>query len=233
MTKIRKLMLNAPKCPACGKKKYPGRQVAIAAARVLSVEKGVPVDAYYCRDGHCWHIGRSNKQELYKIVEARRDDMITKNVATIGIDPGQTGAIALVSGSNLSVWDYTSIETAADKISALNERFDIKFAILEKVWPQPNDEPKRLNVLIRNAAMWDTLLHINDIPHEEYAPSTWRAGLVSKRKRYKKENYILTASRLFPAFVGVFTRHDRAEAALMAYRAWRHVEAGWETRKKA
>jgi hypothetical protein len=29
-----------------------------------------------------------------------------------------------------------------------------------------------------------------------------------------------------------FARHDRAEAALMAFRAWEHVKAGWKTEKR-
>jgi len=77
--------------------------------------------------------------------------------------------------------------------------------------------------------MWDCLLHVHGIPHDEYSPASWRKGLVSGKKAASKDGLIEKAIEIFG---GKFARHDQAEAALMAYRAYRHIEAGWKTKKE-
>ncbi len=226
MSNIFQRIAQAPICPFCGKKKFKKSRIAKTAAEAMTVEKRELFSAYYCKLGKAWHIGHTHKSRIHK----GNFRMTDKPIVGLGIDPGQTGAIAVVNDRIIEVCDYTSIEAAVSDLKRLKRKFDIQFAVLEKIWVQPGDEPKRVNVLVRNAAMWDTLLHVLDINHEEYAPGTWRKGLVSTKKQKNKANYIKKAQAIWPD--QEFKRHDQAEAGLMAYRAWQHIKAGWITQKK-
>ncbi len=156
---------------------------------------------------------------------------MTKEAAGLGIDPGVTGSLVIVSHrSNIEIHDYVSIQASLEVLRLLNERYDIQFCVLEKIWLRPGDNLSSMRLLLKNASMWDTLLHVVGIPHEEYAPNTWRKGLIPKQKQKNKKIYLETAQGLWPD--QKFKRHDQAEAALMAYRAWQHIKAGWETQKR-
>ena len=158
---------------------------------------------------------------------------MTKSAAGLGIDPGQTGALALVNDYTIEICDYTTIDAALIKLRALKSKFDIQFAVLEKIWLRPSDRTHLGSActLLRNFEMWHTILHALDIHHEEYSPAKWRKGLISVQKQKDKKNYIKKASFFWPNVE--FKRHDQAEAALMAYRAWQHIGSGWKTKKRA
>jgi len=148
-----------------------------------------------------------------------------KPIAALGIDPGKTGALVLLSEKKMGVHNFKNIESAKIAIEKINESYDIKFAILEKVWIRYGEKDvKSAEVLIRNSEMWHTLLHFFEIEHREYAPSQWRKGLIVKRDQHGKGIYIETAKKLMPEHAHMFTRHDKAEAALMAWRAWMQIK---------
>jgi hypothetical protein len=158
-----------------------------------------------------------------------RSKFLEDNPAVIGIDPGITGALALICGNHVEIHDYKSTMASFNLLNLLNEKFSIKFAIIEKVWIWKNEKDvKRAETLIRNQEMWKTLLRINTIDFESYAPVNWRKNLIYKKDR-NKPGYIRTANRIFSGHEELFTRHDRAEAALIAYRALKHVESGMAT----
>ncbi len=225
MTTIYSIMANAPVCPYCGKKKYKKTRIAKTAAQAMTKERGVPFSEYYCRPGKAWHIGRSHKSKIH-----RGNFHMTKAAAGLGIDPGQTGALVLVNDQKIVIYDYVSIEASIKNLRRLNREFDIQFCVLEKIWLRPDDNLNSMNILLKNFSMWNTLLHVLDIHHEEYAPDTWRKGLVSRKKRKNKKIYMEKARAIWPD--QEFKRHDQAEAALMAYRAWQHIKAGWRTQKR-
>jgi Holliday junction resolvasome RuvABC endonuclease subunit len=221
---IHRTIAHLPICPTCGKRCYPKQSKANAAARQMESQEGVPFSAYKC--GSVWHIGKTFKNRYLKQV-----DMGSKKAA-IGIDPGQTGALALVNDDDLVIYDFQSIEAADQALTDLQGQYSIRFAVLEKVWMRKSERnPHSVTHLIRSAAMWDCLLHVHGIPHEEYAPATWRKGLVSGKKT-SKAAMVEKARQLLGGTDRDFARHDRAEAALMAFRAWQHVKAGWKTERR-
>jgi Holliday junction resolvasome RuvABC endonuclease subunit len=190
---------------------------------MMEKQEGVPFSVYQC--GAAWHIGKTFKNRFLKAVQMGHIN------AGLGIDPGRTGAMALVNDQDLVIYDYTSIEAADQALTDLQKDYDIRFAVLEWVWIRKNERNVgSANTLIRSAAMWDCLLHVHGIPHDEYAPQTWRKGLVSVRAG--KEAMVKKAHELLGGPESDFVRHDRAEAALMAYRAWQHVKAGWKTERR-
>lgn len=221
---LNRTIANLPHCPDCGKKCYPKQSKAKAAARQMEAQQGVPFSTYRC--GSVWHIGKTFKNRFLKKVS------MGSKKAAIGIDPGQNGALALVNDDDLIIYDYESIEAADQALTDLQKQYNILFAVLERVWIRKNERNvTSANLLIRNAAMWDTLLHVHGIPHDEFSPQTWRKGLVHARAG--KEAMVRKAQQLLGGTDRDFARHDRAEAALMAFRAWEHVKAGWKTTKEA
>lgn len=144
--------------------------------------------------------------------------------AVIGIDPGKKGAMCCLSYPNLYFYNFRCPVSANIELIALKRNFDVKFAILEKVWIRGDEKNvKTAEVLIRNSAMWATILEINRIPFIQAAPQTWRKGLVKSKG---KKASIAKAKKLFPCDAELITSHDRAESALIAYRAYKHIEAG-------
>ncbi len=206
----------------CKKREHKSMGKARHEASRLAIKYGVPYSFFLCQKCKKWHTGR-----VYKgIVEPSRRIFLKGNPAVIGIDPGQAGSLTLICASKIEIHDFTDTITAFKTVCCLNDKFKVKFAIIEKVWFWENEKDvKSAEVLIRNAQMWETCLEINRIPYASYSPATWRKGLIMKSKRTKK-GYIEKAKELFPKYEELFTRHDRAESTLIAYRALRHVEAG-------
>lgn len=148
-----------------------------------------------------------------------------RKIAVIGIDPGEKGSLACLSYNNLRFYDFDHTYGADLFLVRLKCKFDIKFAVLEKVWIWKNEKDvKSAEVLIRNSEMWITLLKIHGIPFLQATPGSWRKGIIKGKPR--KDKCMAKAKKLFPESVDLFTRHDRAEAALIAYRAWRHFNSG-------
>lgn len=209
----------------CTKLIYPTQGKARTVARGMAIKSGEPFDWYFCNACNGWHVGHSAKKQIAIL----KKQVLEKNAAVLGIDPGKTGALALICGQYLEIHDFKDTCSAQRLVSVLNGKFSIRFAILEKVWFRADErDVKKAETLIRNAEMWETLLKLNGIDFEKYAPETWRKGMV--KTSGSKERMTQKAIELFPFYEKEFTRHDRAEAALIAYRAWRHIEAGRPTR---
>lgn len=153
-----------------------------------------------------------------------------KKKAVLGIDPGEKGSICCLNYPHISLHDYKDTLTAFADLGQLGSLFDINFVVIEKIWFRGGDAEKNVKAterLIRNQEMWITLLKIYKIRYIEVAPSTWRKGLV--RNKGGKNEAMATAKSIFHESKGLITRHDEAEAALMAYRAYQHVRAGRPT----
>ena len=50
---------------------------------------------------------------------------------TLGIDPGKTGAVALIHGRKLSVFDYDGPKNASKLISYIKKQYNPDFCIIE------------------------------------------------------------------------------------------------------
>lgn len=148
-----------------------------------------------------------------------------KKTAFLGIDPGKNGALCCLSYPDLDYYDFKHVLGVDLYLVRLKRKFDVKFAVLEKVWLWKNEKDfKTAEVLIRNSEMWITLLQIHGIPFLQSAPANWRKGLIKGAP--SKSKFMKKAIELFPESAGLITRHDRAEAALLAYRAHLHIKAG-------
>lgn len=138
----------------------------------------------------------------------------------IGIDPGQSGAVAII-GKTASVYDYT---TPADLAQVLVRHVRIDpwnihacHAYIEKVGAMPKNGAVSMFKFGRNVGEWYGMLAALGIPFTEVTPQAWKKhhGLIRKDKNAS----ITRACQLFPQLADQMTRakdDGRAEALLIA-----------------
>jgi crossover junction endodeoxyribonuclease RuvC len=161
-------------------------------------------------------------------------------VIVYGIDPGVTGAIALlVDGRLEAVADLpahaVSTGTVKRRLDAAalaaivrdwrgRHGVDAELAVVERVGSMPGQGVASVFSLGHTAGVVEAVLLTLGVPVEYAAPGTWKRamGLTADKSASQA-----VASRMFPAHAGTWSRvkdHNRAEAVLLA--AW-----GWRTRR--
>lgn len=169
---------------------------------------------------------------------------MASDVAYIGVDPGTTGAIAVINGSQLTVYalpvrdevrngkvrtrlDVAGLCTLA---ATLGAALGDGVATIEDVWIAGGDNPASVGELMRIVGACEAAFTSAGFEVRKVAPQTWKAaygiagaGLIeadrSKRRAILKSRARETAARLFPTQAGLFARvkdADRAEATLIA-----------------
>lgn len=153
----------------------------------------------------------------------------------LGVDPGKTGAFCLLTEDDeLLFSDWPKSDDPAEVAEKLNEwraKYNIKFAILEKVAPMPKQgtqiKPgvKSMFTFGQNVGMWIAILRILAIPYQHMTPQSWRKELVTKADgRDPKAAVKNVVLRRFPNEDGLTGprggwKDGRADAALMALKA--------------
>jgi crossover junction endodeoxyribonuclease RuvC len=143
-----------------------------------------------------------------------------RSSAYIGIDPGVTGAIALIHDEGQVVFDWPGDEVAAsDLIMSLRVKYRIKGAALEDMGIGPALGKFGSSRLSENKGIWRGVLAAHGIPFRLVRPQTWKKGVVPKAKtdKEKKKAALAGARRLFPlADLAREKDHNRADALLIA-----------------
>lgn len=155
----------------------------------------------------------------------------------LGVDPGKTGAMAIVKYPKIEIYDWEGVVVTAERIRAWNVKFDIAGAFLEDVHAMPTDGNVSAFRFGRNRGAWEGILCALQIPLKTISPKQWRKGvfLPGDRRPLKKRS-LDAVCRLFPdVAVKYFSRamdHNRAEAALIAYQCERFFrQNGGKSRK--
>jgi crossover junction endodeoxyribonuclease RuvC len=146
----------------------------------------------------------------------------------LGVDPGASGALALVDTAVQAIVDLLDVPTLkaggwnlVDGAAVLTwlSRNPFDRAVLEKVDARPCDGRGSIAAFARNAGALGSLLVATAKPLTLVTPRTWKArfGLLDQPKSASLELAKLTfgaevAARWFP----LKRHHDRAEAALLA-----------------
>lgn len=124
-----------------------------------------------------------------------------KNSLFIGIDPGASGAIALIDEKQniilLEDWPNSEILAAniIANISEYKNNNDI-FAAIEKAHSMPKQGVRSMFSFGQNYGIWKGILAANSISFREITPSTWQKGVISKAQ--DKKPSLAAASRIFP-----------------------------------
>jgi len=147
--------------------------------------------------------------------------------AFIGIDPGKSGAVALLTEGEAVAIDWPGDPGAAATLLAIwARRYDIRLAALERVSARPGQGVVSMFSFGQNYGAWMGILAAMRIPYILPTPKQWQAGVVDRKAGSDpKARSLAAARRLFPeADLSRKKDHGRADALLLAWYARR--EAG-------
>lgn len=147
----------------------------------------------------------------------------------LGIDPGKTGAVALIQSPDVKIFDWDGVISTAAKIRDWKNQHNIIGAFLENVHAFPEDGVSSAFKFGRNFGAWQGILSATGIELKLISPKQWRKGLfLPGDRRPLKKRSIDAARGLFPdvadKYFAKMNSHNRAEAALIAYQAERFFE---------
>jgi hypothetical protein len=152
-----------------------------------------------------------------------------KQKAYVGIDPGKTGAAALITDEGtLDVLDYPgSPSLIVDRFRSWKLSYEIVMVALEKVSARPGQGVVSMFTFGRNLGAWEGILSAFSIPFMMPTPRQWQKGIIDpKAGADSKTRSLNTARRLFPdASLSLKKDHGRADALLLAFwakRQWAH-----------
>lgn len=147
--------------------------------------------------------------------------------AWIGIDPGKSGAVALIHEDGELVQDWPgSPAGAADVLTDWRTEYRVELAGLELVHSMPGQGVKSMFTFGENFGAWQGLLSALRIPFVMPRPREWQAGLVRPSDGPDtKTRSLNVARRLFPdAELSRKKDHGRADALLLAW--WARQQSG-------
>lgn len=131
--------------------------------------------------------------------------------AYIGIDPGKTGALAVICRGDIKLYKTPMIGSAGKKaefdiqeMAAIIRRYSATVAdcylVIEKAHPFPKQGIASSGNFMMGYGIWLGIIATMVIPHEIVTPRTWQKeffkGLDSTRD--PKKNSEIVAKRLFP-----------------------------------
>lgn len=137
--------------------------------------------------------------------------------AFIGIDPGQKGAIALLCGNEVEVFDWIDGPMMANQLLDLKVEYQIQLAAIERTNAMPGQGVTSMFTFGQNCGWWKGALDSMFIPFIEVRSQEWQKGVVPKKKSKSDKPSLLVARRLFPTVDLSLKKHDgRADALLIA-----------------
>lgn len=148
-----------------------------------------------------------------------------KPKVVIGIDPGATGAIALLGDNLLLAEDWPGdVSGAADLLRSWAATYHIQMAGLERVASRPGQGVSSVFKFGENFGCWQGLLAALAVPVVLLTPQTWQKRITCASDGLDpKARSMAVARRLFPD--APLTRkkdHGRADALLLAEVIRRH-----------
>jgi len=140
--------------------------------------------------------------------------------AYIGIDPGASGAMAIIRGRTVIVLDFED----PSALSILKEINLIKQpckAVIEKVASMPGQGVSSTFKFGTNFGAWIGRLEALDIPFDFVTPQKWKKAMFDSMPRGDdvKAMSVNRALRIYPTMADRLKRkkdHNRAEAILLA-----------------
>ena len=150
--------------------------------------------------------------------------------AWVGIDPGQTGCLCvLTEHDELMFYDWRCVDEAKAELLTIKDSWIIKGVALENVKPSVFSKVSNFKLGWSKGA-WEALLGASQIPYELVGPKKWQ----NKHHEFAKDSELLgkrrtlSASwRLYPHcadFIYRIKDHNRADALLLAHYARHHME---------
>lgn len=143
-----------------------------------------------------------------------------KQKAWVGIDPGKTGAAALITGEGThEILDYPGDPSLiVERFREWSLHYEINMVALEKVGARPGQGVVSMFTFGRNLGAWEGIISAFSIPFMMPTPRQWQKGLVDQKAGPDtKTRSLVTARRRFPdASLSRKKDHGRADALLLA-----------------
>jgi hypothetical protein len=139
----------------------------------------------------------------------------------IGIDPGKTGAIAVMDGDDMSVRVFDMPATIEEKRAILSEIGAVRCAWIEKPFFPRMIGIKNAVTISQAYGELKACLFFAGVPTNEVPPAAWKKHFGLSTDKDASRAY---ASSVFPDQSNLWARKKddgRAEAALIAYYGWR------------
>ena len=147
----------------------------------------------------------------------------------VGIDPGQTGAVAVITPKLevLMLEDFPGNEvSSANLIREIILYHDVSGVALEKVHSMPKQGVASTFKFGTNFGMWRGILAALELPFLLPTPQAWQKGVIAKAQ--DKKPAVAAAARLFPAAELHGPRggkkDGRADSLLIAYWCKRQIQ---------
>lgn len=135
----------------------------------------------------------------------------------LGIDPGQSGAMALITADESFICDWVDGPTMAAELINWKLRHGIHMAALEHVSAMPGQGVSSMFKFGSNFGWWQGAMEALGIPYELVRPQKWQKGVVPKKESKSDKPSLLVARRLFPDVeLHLKKHHGRADALLIA-----------------
>lgn len=137
----------------------------------------------------------------------------------IGIDPGKKGGMALISDSEIKVFekvdDFTLVK---DELVYWKINNNIEVACLERVHAFPGEGACSSFSFGTNYGCWQGLFIALNIPFITVPPKTWQVVVDKSLHQNIKKASLMTARRMFPEVDLSKEKHSGiADALLIAY----------------
>ena len=139
----------------------------------------------------------------------------------IGIDPGKTGAIAVMDADDMSVRVYDMPGTIEEKRAILSEIGSVRGAWIEKPFCPRMIGIKNAVTIAQAYGEMKACLFFAGVPTNEVPPATWKKHFGLSTDKDASRAY---ASSVFPDQSNLWARKKddgRAEASLIACYGWR------------
>lgn len=143
----------------------------------------------------------------------------------LAVDPGNTGAIAMIPNDNkvisygisriqsADVVDFTTWDDMEEVIEWWSKDHYIQMCGLEKVWSRPGQNSKANDSLMINYGCWQGVLLSLHVPFELIAPATWQKIIKDEEGKDSKKKSLAAARREFPDLdLWLEKHHNRADA---------------------
>ena len=147
---------------------------------------------------------------------------MSKEMVYMGIDPGQTGAVAVIGNGIVPVtFDWPGDEIVlAEIMRNLVSIYDVRLCALELVSAMPKQGVSSMFKFGSNWGIWRGILASLQIPFIMVRPQEWQKGLVPHKSEGTQKPSLAVARRMFPdADLHLQKHHGRADALLLAYYA--------------
>jgi len=140
--------------------------------------------------------------------------------AFIGVDPGMTGAIAIIAGDFVEVSDFENMDALRLLFGAMMGTHKC-VALVEKVHSMPKQGVSTCFKFAKATGRAIGWIEALSIPFEEITPQKWQKIVFDSGTRTgdNKADSLAMARKLFPSMLGRLKRkkdHNRADALLIA-----------------